>query len=288
MKKGKTMKYSIALPLCLFMAISSITQGQETKQKKNMTTPSQKVTAGRDYLGDIAPTFAEINDDVLFGKVWSREKELCPRDRSMITLAALMGSGNLDQSFKAHLQKARENGVTKAEIVEIITHVAFYTGWPKGWSAFSMAKEVFTDDAQADEKDGKFVPLFELGDVVSPEYAKYFTGKCYVNALVEPGEQNKDIVANVTFEPGCRNFWHKHQSMQILLVTEGKGWYQESGKPAQPLLPGDVVKVQPGVKHWHGAVKDSWFAHIAIENTTNGPPAWLEPLPNTEYDKLHE
>ena len=102
-----------------------------------------KVTAGREYLGDFAPKFAELNDDVLFGQVWSREEQLSPRDRSMITVTALMAMGILDQSLKHHLMRAKENGVTKDEIAEVITHVAFYVGWPKAWATFYMAKEVF-------------------------------------------------------------------------------------------------------------------------------------------------
>lgn len=105
----------------------------------------KKVTAGRDYLGDFAPKFAEINDDVLFGEVWSREQQLSARDRSLITVSALMASGILDSSLKAHLTKARENGITKDEIVEVITHVAFYAGWPKAWAAFYLAKEVYRE-----------------------------------------------------------------------------------------------------------------------------------------------
>jgi 4-carboxymuconolactone decarboxylase len=105
----------------------------------------KKVTAGRDYLGDFAPDFAALNDDILFGQVWSREEQLSPRDRSLITVSALIASGILDPSLKAHLTKARENGITRDEIVEVITHLAFYAGWPKAWAAFYMAKEVFNE-----------------------------------------------------------------------------------------------------------------------------------------------
>ncbi len=104
----------------------------------------RKVTAGRDNLGEFAPKFAELNDDVLFGEVWSREEQLSPRDRSLVTVSALIASGILDNSLRAHLTKARENGITKEEIVEVITHLAFYGGWPKAWAAFYMAKEIFS------------------------------------------------------------------------------------------------------------------------------------------------
>jgi len=106
----------------------------------------KKITAGRDFLGDFAPKFAELNDDVLFGEIWSREEQLSARDRSLITVSALIGSGILDESLKGHLVKAKENGITKNEIVEVITHLAFYTGWPKAWAVFDMAKKVFSEE----------------------------------------------------------------------------------------------------------------------------------------------
>lgn len=102
----------------------------------------KKQTAGRDALGDFAPKFAELNDDVLFGKVWSRESKLSARDRSMITCASLMSQGLFSQ-LEAHMKIAKENGVNKDEMAEIITHLAFYTGWPKAWSAFGIAKKIF-------------------------------------------------------------------------------------------------------------------------------------------------
>lgn len=102
-----------------------------------------KVTAGRDELGEFAPKFAQLNDDVLFGQVWSREDKLSVRDRSIVTVTALMASGILDSSLKFHLENARNHGVTKEEIAEILTHAAFYAGWPKAWAALRMAKEVW-------------------------------------------------------------------------------------------------------------------------------------------------
>lgn len=103
----------------------------------------EKVTAGRDALGKFAPKFAQLNDDVLFGEVWSREKQLCPRDRSLITVTALVASGVLDSSLQYHIQKAKANGVTAEEMAEALTHMAFYAGWPKAWAAFRLAKEVY-------------------------------------------------------------------------------------------------------------------------------------------------
>lgn len=105
-----------------------------------------KQTAGRDQLGDFAPKFAELNDDVLFGEVWSREDKLSLRDRSVVTVTALMAQGLVDSSFKYHLIAAKNNGVTAEEMAEIITHAAFYSGWPKAWAAFRLAKEVYQEN----------------------------------------------------------------------------------------------------------------------------------------------
>ena len=104
------------------------------------------VTAGRDALGTFAPKSAELNDDVLFGEVWSRTDKLSARDRSIVTVTALMASGILDSSLKFHLTNAKKNGVTREEIAEILTHAAFYAGWPKAWAAFNMAKEIWEEE----------------------------------------------------------------------------------------------------------------------------------------------
>ena len=103
----------------------------------------EKVTAGRDALGEFAPTFAELNDDVLFGQVWSREQQLPLRERSIVTVTALMAGGVLDSSLHHHIERAKNNGVTAEEMAEVLTHAAFYAGWPKAWAAFRMAKEIY-------------------------------------------------------------------------------------------------------------------------------------------------
>lgn len=105
----------------------------------------KKQTAGRNFLGQFAPKFAELNDDVLFGEVWSREDELSPRERSIVTVTVLMTKGVFDNPLKHHMMTAKSNGVTAEEMSEIITHAAFYMGWPNAWSAFAPAKEVWVD-----------------------------------------------------------------------------------------------------------------------------------------------
>lgn len=108
----------------------------------------KKVTAGHDALGKFAPKFAELNDDVLFGEIWSREDKLSARDRSLITVSALMASGILDSSLQFHIQNAKNHGVTREEMSEVLTHLSFYAGWPKAWAAFRMAKEVYGEENQ--------------------------------------------------------------------------------------------------------------------------------------------
>lgn len=129
----------------------------------------------------------------------------------------------------------------------------------------------------------KISSIFPVGEE-NKAFAKYFIGKSYLNMLTTEGVG----IGNVTFEPGCRNNWHiHHKGGQILLVTSGKGWYQEWGKPAIELKPGDVVNIPPEVKHWHGAAKDSWFQHLAVEVPAEGASnEWLEPVDAQEYDKL--
>ena len=106
---------------------------------------AQKQTAGRDHLGKLAPQFAALNDDVLFGEVWAREEQLSARDRSMITIAALFSAGLYPQ-LKSHLILGKAHGITKQEAVEIVTQLAFYCGWPKAWSTFPMIDEVWRDE----------------------------------------------------------------------------------------------------------------------------------------------
>ena len=242
-----------------------------------------KQTAGRRDLGDFAPKFAELNDDVLFGQVWSREDKLSLRDRSLITVVALMSQGLVDSSFQYHLMTAKENGISREEIAEILTHAAFYAGWPKAWAAFRLAKEVWKEEDSAKGHGG----IFGLGEP-NEAFAQYFVGNSYLKPLGKVGGVS---AANVTFEPGCRNNWHIHHAEsgggQMLICTAGEGWYQEAGKPAVSLTPGTVIVIPANVKHWHGAKADSWFSHIAIEVPGEGcENKWCEPVTDDEYKQL--
>ena len=246
-------------------------------------------TAGRTQLGEFAPEFARLNDDILFGEVWSRNDLLSLRDRSLVTLTSLISQGITDSSLTYHLQEAKKNGITRTEISEIITHIAFYAGWPKAWAAFRQAKEVWKEDTSSDDAGTRFQQemIFPIGEP-NTAYADYFKGNSYLAKISD----EQVAIVNVTFEPGCRNNWHIHQATrgggQMLIGVAGRGWYQEWGKPAQEILPGTVIHIPAGVKHWHGAADDSWFAHLAFEiEGDNASNEWLDPVSDTEYEKVN-
>lgn len=268
----------LALTLIFLLTLSSNIMAQ------------QKIvqTAGRDQLGDFAPEFAHLNDDILFGEVWSRNDLLSLRDRSLVTITSLISQGITDSSLKFHLMEAKKNGITRTEAAEIITHIAFYAGWPKAWAAFRLAKEVWADDIKGDDELAQFARtmIFPVGEP-NTAYAKYFSGRSWLAQV----SSSQIPFANVTFEPACRNNWHIHKAAkgggQMLVGVAGRGWYQEEGKPAVEILPGTVIHIPANVKHWHGAAKDSWFAHLAFavpgEDTSN---LWLEPVTDAEYNAL--
>ena len=249
---------------------------------------SKKITqtAGRTQLGDFAPRFAHLNDDVLFGEVWN-EEALDLKTKCIITVVSLMASGITDSSLGYHLQNAKNNGVTKEEIAAIITHATMYVGWPKGWAVFRQAKEIWNEETPArSEKDAYQNSIFFPIGQENP-YGQFFVGQSYL----APVSTQQVPVFNVTFEPGCRNNWHIHRASsdggQLLICVGGRGWYQEWGKEPVEMRPGTVVNIPANVKHWHGAAADSWFSHLAIEVAgEQASNEWLEPVSNEDYNKL--
>ena len=199
-----------------------------------------------------------------------------------------MSSGVTDSSLKFHLGNAKKAGVTQKEIAAVITHVAFYAGWPKGWAVFNMAKEVWAvDEPVTDAKSAHQAKMvFPIGEP-NDAFAKYFVGQSYL----APISTEQVGIFNVTFEPKCRNNWHIHHADkgggQILVCVAGRGYYQEWGKEAIEMNPGDCVNIPVGVKHWHGAAFDSWFSHLAIEVPgENGSNEWLEAVCDEQYNIL--
>lgn len=242
-------------------------------------------TAGRDQLGKFAPDFAHFNDDVLFGENWNNT-DIDLKTRCIITVVALMSSGITDSSLVYHLENAKAHGVSRAEIAVIITHVAFYAGWPKAWAVFRMAKDVWKDEELTDKDKYQNTILFPIG-APNDGFAQYFIGQSYL----APISKEQVGIFNVTFEPKCRNNWHVHNADkgggQILICVGGRGYYQEWGKPAIEMKPGDCINIPVGVKHWHGAASDSWFSHLAIDVPgENGSNEWLEAVDDEQYGSL--
>ena len=244
-------------------------------------------TAGRNQLGEFAPMFAHLNDDVLFGEVWN-EEAIDVKTKCIITVVSLMASGITDSSLGYHLQNAKAHGVTKEEIAAIITHATMYTGWPKGWAVFRQAREIWNEETPAlSEKDKYQNTIFFPIGVPNDAFAKYFVGQSYL----APISTEQVAIFNVTFEPGCRNNWHTHHAKsgggQMLICVGGRGYYQEWGKEAVEMTPGTVINIPANVKHWHGAAPGSWFSHLAVEvageETSN---EWQEPVSDGDYGKL--
>lgn len=204
---------------------------------------------------DFAPAIDEFLKAHLFGDIFARDN-VDWQTRELATVAMLASLTNVESQLKSHINVGKHNGLTDEQIAEIL-EIADRTG----------AQNV----------------LFGFGNE-NTAFAKYFIGKSYLQPLAKEGIS----AANVTFEPKCRNNWHiHHKTGQTLLVVSGRGWYQEWGKPAQELKPGDVVEIPEGVKHWHGAAKDSWFTHIAISVPAEGASSeWLEAVSDAEYNKL--
>ncbi len=243
-------------------------------------------TAGREQLGDFAPMFAHLNDDVLFGEVWNADA-LDTKTKCILTVTSLMASGIADSSLIYHLQNAKKHGVTKEEIAAIITHVTMYVGWPKGWAVFRLAKEVWNEEEQGLTEKERYqnTIFFPIGD--PNPYGEFFVGQSYL----APVSEKQVPIFNVTFEPECRNNWHVHHADkgggQMLICVGGRGYYQEWGKEPVEMTPGSVINIPVDVKHWHGAAPDSWFSHLALEIPgENGSNEWLEAVDDEQYGRL--
>ena len=180
-----------------------------------------KQTAGRDNLGSFAEKFAELNDDVLFGEVWSREDKLSLRDRSLVTICVFMGKGLVDSSLKYHIMNAKNNGITLSEMAEIVTHAAFYAGWPNAWAVFNIVKEVYSEEIENNDTNigNTHGGGFGVGEL-NP-YGQYFIGNSYLNPLSMVEDAGFSLF-NVTFEPSCRNNWHIHHA------SSGKIYFRNS------------------------------------------------------------
>lgn len=237
----------------------------------------------------VAPALAGYTDEVLFGDLWLRA-DLTPRDRSLITLSALIAGGNTAQ-MTGHLGRALDNGVRPSEISALVTHLAFYSGWPNAVSALAVTRQVLeargvtaadmeAAPAQLTETDRLLIVRSASGPVTRGP-ASNFTGSAVVSTPFSGKGGSRIGGATVTFEAGARTAWHRHTNGQTLVVTSGCGWVQREGAPVEKICTGDVAMIAPSEAHWHGATATSAMTHVALSE--QGGVEWLDLVNDEEY-----
>lgn len=245
-------------------------------------TVVQTKLSGAPFNYTFAPAIDYYLKAHLFGDIFARNNLTFP-ERELVTVSALSGIKGVEPQLKSHVRGAKNMGLTDAEIRSIPIALLQKVGETESYRVKKAIAEVYGEEFREGEPiENRVFPKGEPNTA----YANYFIGNSYLAELVNGG--GKLQVANVTFEPRCRNNWHiHHKGGQILICVGGRGWYQEWGKPAQELHSGDVIDIPAEIKHWHGAAADSWFQHIAISVPAEGASAeWLEPVIDAEYDKL--
>ena len=229
--------------------------------------------------------FAEATDYYLkahlFGDIFARDN-LTYADRELVTVSALSGLEGVEPQLKAHISGARNMGVTEEQLQGIVVALAANGLLNEAGRLAKAYAELSNGEANTPSNGASTQTSVWPQGKSNDAYAQYFVGQSFLQPYFGG-------VANVTFEPRCRNNWHVHHgAVQVLLCVSGKGWYQEWNKPAVALTPGTVIAIPEGVKHWHGAAADSWMQHLAI-HTQEQPGAtneWLEPVSDTQYNKL--
>jgi quercetin dioxygenase-like cupin family protein/alkylhydroperoxidase/carboxymuconolactone decarboxylase family protein YurZ len=259
------------------------------KNSLEFGTENQTKLVGQPVKGplyDFAPAIDRFLKAHLFGDIFQRDV-LNWQDRELATVAALANIEGVNAQLQGHMVISMHNGLTPEQLREVVSVLKVKCG-PKvaenaGIVLDQVLKHTMEKNKSQQHDDAANGGIFPRGNL-NEAYARYFTGTSYLNML----STERVFIGNVTFAPGCRNFWHiHHKGGQILLVTAGRGWYQEWGKPARELRPGDVVNIPPETKHWHGAANDSWFAHVAVEvPAEGGSNEWLDPVSEEEYKRL--
>lgn len=243
-------------------------------------TEVQTKLSGKAFDYTFAPATDYYLKAHLFGDIFARDV-LSHTDREIVTVSALASMQGVEPQLLAHVRGARNMGVSDDELRALPAALGEAVGEEEGYRAGKAIAQVLGDAAPATKPfTGMDFPKGEPNTA----YAQYFIGNSYLAPLLKETLP----MANVTFEPGCRNNWHvHHKAHQILICVGGEGWYQAWGKPAQRLKAGDVVDIPAEEKHWHGATADSWFQHIAIHVGEPGATnEWLEPVSDEDYKKL--
>lgn len=244
-------------------------------------TEVQSRLTGKPYRYDFSPATDYYLKAHLFGDIFARNV-LSASDREVVTISALSALKGVEPQLKAHVSGARNMGVTDDELRSIPAVLSERVGRLEAWRVARTVAEVlgfpFSEAAPLENQ------VFPIGSL-NTAYARYFIG----NSYLAPLDSENGGPVNVTFEPRCRNNWHiHHKGVQVLICVAGRGWYQEWGKDPVKMQPGTVIAIPEGVKHWHGAARDSWFQHLTYmtkveEGASN---EWLEPVSDEEYDRL--
>lgn len=233
-----------------------------------------------------APALAGLTNRVLFGDLWVRP-DLAPRDRSLVTMAAVIAMGQPEQ-LTFHASRALDNGLKREEAAEIVTQMAFYAGWPRAMSAVPVLEKVFASRQQpaaadsAANTDLKVVRATPGEGTDAP--AQYFTGKARISAPYKGDDPARIGGATVSFEAGAHTAWHSHPLGQTLYIVSGVAWVQKEGGPIVEAGPGDVVFIPPQVKHWHGAGPGEPMVHFAVSEALDGTSVtWMEKVSDEDY-----
>lgn len=246
---------------------------------------AERAKAVQERVGPVAPKLAQLTNDVLFGSLWQR-RDLSPRDRSLITIAALAASGDGEQ-LALHVARGLDNGLAEREIGEAVTHLAFYAGWPKAMAATGTVQKVFEERRSSRPVSATRLQIIPAGEAMANGPAANFTGAVAVTSPFKGTGGARLGGGTVTFQPGAHTNWHTHPLGQLLIVTDGNGWVQVDGEPAKAIKAGDTVWIAPGTKHWHGAARSTPMTHVAVSEALDGTSVtWLEPMPDDQYDAL--
>ena len=274
----------ISLPLEKQGKVTEETRHETGKAIQDKLYPGGIASVMEGVPGNMGKDVEQFLTDYFFGDIYSRGA-LDLQTRELLgycVLTTLEAESQLHSHYHGNINAGNSPETLTAAVIQCLP----YIGFPAAIKALRIIKEETAD------ADGKVAfqreMIFPIGEP-NTAYAKYFIG----NSYLAPISKEQIPFSNVTFEPGCRNNWHIHHATkgggQMLVCVAGKGWYQEEGKPAVQMLPGDVIHIPANVKHWHGAAADSWFAHLAFEvpgeNTSN---EWLEPVTDEEYNRLEE
>jgi 4-carboxymuconolactone decarboxylase len=229
-----------------------------------------------DAFATIAPKFTQLTREVVFDDLW-RRSDLSVRDRSLVTISALAAMGDDDQ-LDLYLRLAVDNGLSRDQIAEALTHLAFYAGWPKATKAMTaIARTLGQVTATARQ-----TPATAPTPVTEP--SSNFSGTVSVTQPFSGSGGARLGGATVTFEPGARTKWHVHPLGQLLVVTAGRAWVQTEGEPVRAFGPGEVVWTPPGAKHWHGATRSGSMTHVGVSESQEGSSVtWLEPVSEAQY-----